>query len=138
VKQAKGFTLIELLVAVAIVGILTAVAVASYQEYVARSARADAKAVLMEAVGWMERNYTLTTRYNQAPNGDAIATPPITQSPKTGTARYNITFSAISAQGYTLQAAPTGAQTGDACGNLTLTNTNAMGAGGSVADCWQR
>ena len=57
-SRARGFTLIELLVAIAIVAILATVAVASYQDHIRRSARADAKAVLMEAAGFMERFYT--------------------------------------------------------------------------------
>ncbi len=138
--QARGFTLIELLVAVAIVAILATVAVASYQDHIRRSARADAKAVLMEAAGFMERFYTTNGRYTTAAGG-APALTGLTQSPKQGDARYNISVSAVAAQSYTLQAAPTGAQTGDPCGTLTLTHTGQKGitgAGMTVAECWNR
>ena len=37
VKQDAGFTLIEVMVVVAIIGILVAVAVPQYQDYIARS-----------------------------------------------------------------------------------------------------
>ncbi|MDO9227271.1 MAG: type IV pilin protein [Pseudomonadota bacterium] len=134
----KGFTLIELLVAIMIVGILSAVAVSSYQDYILRAQRADAKAVLLEVAGWMERNYTATGSYNVNPAGDAIAAPPITQSPRDGTARYAVSFSAIAAQSFTARAVP--ARADAECGTLTLDNQGVQGESGSgtVADCWQR
>lgn len=128
--RQRGLTLIELMVAIAIVAILAAVAVPSYQNYIRRSARADAKAVLMEAAGFMERYYTANGRYTTS-TGDAPSLTGLTQSPKDGNARYNITVSAT-AQSYTLKATPTGAQAGDPCGSLTLTHTGVKGVSADV------
>lgn len=149
--RERGFTLIELLVAIAIVAILATVAVASYQDHIRRSARADAKAVLMEAAGFMERYYTTNGRYStDAAGTTAPELTGLTQSPKEGNARYNITVSAITAQSYTLQAAPTGAQANDPCGNLTLTHTGVRGVwkdvdgvrtegdADDIQSCWNR
>lgn len=140
--MSKGFTLIELLVAVMIVGILSAVAVSSYQGYVMRGHRADAKAVLMEAAGWMERNYSATGSYSVNPAGTVIAAPPVAQSPKSGTAKYNVSFSAHDATTYTLQAVPTG-WTDAECGTLTLDVLGRQTANGAddsatLTTCWQR
>jgi type IV pilus assembly protein PilE len=142
----KGFTLIELLVAIMIVGILTAVAVSSYQDYTLRAQRADAKSVLLEVAGWMERNYKATGSYRANPLGGAdITVPPagLTQSPRTGAARYTISFAvAPSASTFVLQAVPVTVDT--ACGTLTLNQRGEQGASGEadtaakVADCWQR
>ncbi len=136
--NVRGFTLIELMIVVAIGGILASVAYPSYVESVQRGNRAEARGILLEMSQLLERNFTEANRYDQNSAGTAFALP-VTQSPKTGTAKYTIQFTAGPAQTtYTLGAVPAGVMTGDACGTLTLTSTGVRGAGGAVADCWQR
>ena len=48
-RKTKGFTLIELMITVAVVGILTAIALPAYQDYVMRSQVSEA-ILLMEGV----------------------------------------------------------------------------------------
>ena len=135
VQKNKGFTLIELMIAVAIVAIIATVAYPSYREQVRSSKRADAMADLMELSQFMERIFTENGTYQP---GGSNPTLPFTQSPPSGGASYNLTISASSATTYTLRAAPTGSQSGDRCGNLTINHTGLKGVSAStVALCWK-
>ena len=136
----QGVTLIELLVTVAILGILGAIAYPSYQDYVRRANRGEAKATLVETAQVLERNFTEASRFDQTSGGTAIdsAWLPFAHSPKGGTPKYDISFSAgPSATAFTLQAVPTGTMVGDECGTLTLTSTGVKGVSTAKTDCWQ-
>ena len=140
--QHNGFTLIELMVTVAIVGILAGIAYPSYQDSVMKSRRADAKGALLGFANAMERHFTQNNTYLGAgTTGGNTGTPTIfsaTSPVGGGTPYYNLTLNAATANTYTLNAAPTGAQTNDKCGTLSLTQTGVRGVSTSVAvtDCW--
>jgi len=69
--SSKGFSLIELLVVLAIIGILVAIAVPSYDAYLRRGSRAAAQAFMMQVSG-KQAQYLLDAR-NYAIGATAVA-----------------------------------------------------------------
>ena len=63
-KKKSGFSLIELMVAIAIIGILMAVALPNYQNSVQKSRRSDGKIALEKAAAMQEQFYFLNNRYS--------------------------------------------------------------------------
>ncbi len=71
-----GFTLIEVLVALAVVGILVAVAYPSYREYIARGQLVDGTNALSTFRAQMERHYQDNRTYATVTSGGVTFTTP--------------------------------------------------------------
>lgn len=149
----------DLLIAVAIVGLLSAIALPTYQNSVRGAARAELKGLLMENAQFLERNYNSTVPSSyKFDNAGAALVLPYLQSPKSGTAKYTIavvfpttaicTLNGVSDQCFTLSATPTpaGGMSSDSCGTYTLTNAGIQGnevsgtslSASDISRCWQR
>lgn len=131
---ARGFTLVELIIAVAVVGILAAVALPSYQSHIAASRRADAKSALLGVAQVMERYYTERGTYVGATLGSTGLYP--STSPQ---GYYTLTIASQSASAFSLTATRAGAQAGDKCGNYTYDQAGTKGLASAtytVAQCW--
>ncbi len=133
--RVKGFTLVEMVTVMAIIAILTAIAIPSYWAYVARSNRSEARSQLLIAANWVERWRTQQGSYL------AAALPlSLTQSPPPpGAPKYNITLPVLTAIAYTITATPVGSMAGDVCTSISIDHTGQRTFTGGTQDvCWGR
>jgi type IV pilus assembly protein PilE len=120
VSKARGFTLIEIVITIAIVGILVAIAVPSYQDHLRKGRRAEAQAFLTH-VAQKQQQYLLDARA-YAVGTTALADLSLS-APASVSTHYTVTIAAgATTPSFTITAAPTSsAQSPD--GTLTLTHT---------------
>lgn len=138
-RRVRGFTLIELMIAVAVVGILVAIAYPAYNDSVRKSRRAQAKADLAQLATLAERWYTANNSY--AGFFARVTADNMDYSPNNrsrGEAFYVITRDGgdTAANTFTLTATARGDQAKDACKNLSMDATGKRTTSSSRTDCW--
>ncbi|MBN0989048.1 type IV pilin protein [Amphritea pacifica] len=125
-RKMSGFTLIELMIAVAILGILLAIAYPSLMSQVRESRRSDGYAALMSAAAMEERFFTVNNQYTSDENnlGGNVSEEGF----------YSI--DAVASGGgstFTITAVGLGSQANDTgCTTLVLSHTGEK----TPADCW--
>ncbi|MEJ1162951.1 type IV pilin protein [Variovorax sp. CCNWLW186] len=129
-RGSSGFTLIEVMITVAIIGILAAIAIPSYRDYVLRGQLVEAHNALSALRANMERHFQDNRTY-QTVNG---FTSPCTAPAAAGS--FTISCPTLTATTFTAQAAGTGS-TGDFTFtvNQQNTRTTAIRAGSTWTAC---
>lgn len=136
-KKHHGFTLIELLITVAIVGILAAVALPAYRDYVTRSKLTEAYSQLADMRVKLEQYFQDNRTYVGACATGTTAPLP------TGTRYFAYACSNLSATTFTVTATGVTAQ-GTGGFTFTIDQNNAQATTGvptgwtSNANCWVR
>ncbi len=133
-RYHRGITLMELVIVVAIVAILGAIAIPSYNDYVTETRRADGQVALLDLANRMDRFFTENNTYV----GATLAGLGMPTTSSEGF--YNLAITNATGTAYTIQATPTGAQASQDtnCASLTYNQLGQKGntGPGTAADCW--
>jgi type IV pilus assembly protein PilE len=145
-KKIRGFTLIELMIVVAVIGLLAAVALPNYSNYVMKSRRSSAQTALLDLASREERYYTANNTYvsNLSLLGYPANTVSIAVPDAGGSHYYDVTVALVNnaagtaVVGFTLTATPAGSQARDTeCGNFTYDYLGRRGNSGTATPCWK-
>lgn len=131
-KMQKGFTLVELMVTVAVIGILAAIGIPAYNDYVIRGKLVEATSALSDARVKMEQYFQDSRTYDA---GGGVTCPAAIAA---ATANFNYACSGLSTTAYTITATGIG---GLSAFSYTINQANTKGSTtpwGDSATCWVR
>lgn len=148
-RASQGVTLIELLIVIVVVSIMAAIAIPSYNSFVLKSHRTEAKSALLDLASMEERYFSAQNIYSQNPQdlGYTIAAFPI---PSVGNGYYTVNQTgftpAVAPTGanpggtpafYQFTATPIGVQVNDAgCTSFVLDSKGVKTSTGTDLNCW--
>ena len=138
---ARGFTLVELMIAVAVVGILAAVAYPSYVNQLRQSRRTDAKIALLDLAARQERFFSVHNVYASTPAQLGYAAAAFPVDVLSGSSAYYrlSTLVGTGATSFTATATPVGGQGADPCGSYAINHLGVQANTSNslpAARCW--
>ncbi len=145
-RKQQGVTLIELVVVMVIVGILAAVAIPSYRNYVIRSQRSDAKDALLALATQQEKHYLQCNTYATAiAAATNCAAGQLQGAAASKNGWYGLAVVAANATSFTVSATATAGQNqfqDTECRTFRVTDRGIRtatddGAADNTAECWQ-
>ena len=141
-SRRAGFSLIDVLIAIALMGVLAAIALPTYREQFARARRSDLQTALLDDAAYLQRYYAANNAFSGSPPPQL----PAPVSPRAGLPAYAIGVAVPpdDPTSFVLTATRTGAMRGDRCGDFTYDNLARRGlvpgtfAAGLVPEaCWR-
>lgn len=142
----RGFTLIEILMVIAIIGILAAIALPGYEQYVTRSKRGLAKSAIVQVMDRQAQFFVDNKRFatdltdlGYGEDGFGINRSGKEVASTSADRVYIVQLaSGASTMAFTMEAVPQLSQaTKDAkCGTLQITHTGVKSVTGTGTDCW--
>jgi type IV pilus assembly protein PilE len=132
----RGVTLIELIIVIVVVGVLAAIAIPSYRQYVLRTHRTEAKTALLNLAAAQEKFYLQNNTYA---TDDLLETAPpagLGLSATTENGWYTIVIAdGANADEFSATATAAGGQASDTrCATFTIDQAGARTA--TNTDCW--
>jgi type IV pilus assembly protein PilE len=143
--RQRGFSLIELMIVVAIIAIVAAIALPSYQRYVIKTKRSIGQSALLQVADRQQQFFMDNKRFALNATALGFAANPYIVDDKgnstvaaDGGAIYSISLSNVTALTWTATATPLHQQLSrdTYCGSLSITHTGIKSETGSSDDCW--